>query len=63
MIISLGIFNSNGEKVKSLINKKVYSSKGNYTFNFEASDLTSGNYIYKLEVDGKSISRRMNFVK
>lgn len=45
--VSLTVFNSLGEQSAVIINKE-YLAKGNYSYKFNASDLASGVYLYKL---------------
>jgi len=47
--VKLSIFNMLGEKVTDLINTSL--SKGLYEIDFDASELTSGTYIYKIETN------------
>jgi len=45
--VSLLVYNSLGQVVKTLVNKE--QSKGKYSINFDASNLPSGIYLYKIE--------------
>ncbi|MBU4486095.1 MAG: T9SS type A sorting domain-containing protein, partial [Candidatus Delongbacteria bacterium] len=49
-VIELSVFNTKGELVKNLLNKKMY--KGKYMLNFNAEHLNSGVYFYQLKIDG-----------
>jgi hypothetical protein len=52
--VSLTVYNAIGEKVKDLFSGT--KPRGNYTFNFDGSDLSSGVYFYALTaqtMDGK----------
>jgi lysophospholipase L1-like esterase len=44
--VNLSIFNSLGEKVRTLVNKE--QAQGNYKIEFNAGDLSSGVYYYKI---------------
>ncbi len=44
--VNLEIYNSLGEKISTLINEQLKA--GNYTFNFNAQNLSSGVYFYKI---------------
>lgn len=66
-IVTLKIFNSLGEEIMTLINKKM-TAMGNYDVNFDASGLASGVYFYSLEcigVDGINAAsiRKMVIIK
>ncbi len=45
----LKIFNTLGEEVAELVNE--YMEAGTYTYNFDASKLPSGIYVYTLQTD------------
>ena len=59
--VTLDVFNSLGEKVASL----VYGMKvaGNYEINFNASDLASGIYFYKLQAGSFIETKKMILIK
>ena len=59
--VSLKIFNSIGEEVKELINQSL--SPGSYSVDFNASNLTSGVYFYRLNTDGFVQIKKMLLVK
>lgn len=59
--VSLKIYNMLGQEVAILVNK--YQTKGKYEINFDASGLTSGVYIYKLQVNDFSSSKKMILLK
>ena len=46
-MVSLKIYNELGQEIKTLIDE--FKSKGNYNINFNASNLSSGIYFYKLQ--------------
>jgi hypothetical protein len=59
--ISLKVFNALGEQVAELVNGTLEA--GTHTYNFDASDLTSGIYIYSLQTDAGIISNKMTLIK
>ncbi|MEO8399971.1 MAG: T9SS type A sorting domain-containing protein [Ignavibacteriaceae bacterium] len=59
--VSLVVFNLLGEKVANLVNG--FQESGNYTVNFEASKLASGTYIYTLNANGNTITKKMVLMK
>jgi hypothetical protein len=59
--VDIVVYNSIGQLVAKLINN--YQAKGNYTISFDATNLPSGIYIYKLNAGDFSASRKMLVVK
>jgi hypothetical protein len=59
--VKLIVYNSLGSKVVTLINE--YKPAGNYSVNFNAADLPSGIYFYRLEAGEFSEVRKMMLVK
>jgi photosystem II stability/assembly factor-like uncharacterized protein len=59
--VQLDIFDINGKKIASLVNKT--QSGGNHSVSFDGSNLSSGTYIYRLEADGKVITKKMTLIK
>jgi len=59
--INLTVYNIIGEQVAQLFNG--YKVAGIYTIDFNASELNSGIYIYKIEANGLTKSRKMMLVK
>jgi hypothetical protein len=59
--VKLKIYNTLGEEVADLVNE--FLEAGTYTYRFDASNLTSGIYIYTLQAGGKQISNKMTLVK
>ncbi len=64
--VSLDIYNVLGQKVKTLVNTKM--SVGDYTVEWDAttdtgSRVSSGVYLYRLQVDTQSQTRKMMFLK
>lgn len=60
-MVSLKIFNMLGEEVATLLNE--YKSAGNYNVNFNAANLTSGVYVYKINAGNFSMSKKMMLMK
>jgi hypothetical protein len=59
--VALSIFNLLGEKVTDLVNE--FKESGTHSVNFNAAGLSSGTYIYTLNVNGNVISKKMTLVK
>jgi hypothetical protein len=60
--VTLSVFNTKGELVRSLVNEK--KPAGNHSVNFNGEGLNSGIYFYRLNVDGKAVqSRKMMMLK
>ncbi len=60
-MVQLDIYNVLGQKVKTLVNQ--YQDAGSYRIIFNASDLTSGMYIYQLRSNDQTLSKKMLLVK
>ena len=59
--VKLTVMNSKGEVVTQLVDKKL--NKGIHKVNFNATKLNTGIYFYQLEVDGKSLTKKMLLLK
>ncbi len=59
--MQLSIYNIIGEEISVLINE--LKEAGYYSINFDASNLNSGIYLYKLEADGMIKVNKMQFLK
>ena len=59
--VVLKIFNTLGQEVAQLVNKNLEA--GTHSYNFDASKLTSGVYIYSLKTDAGVISKKMTLIK
>jgi len=59
--VSLKIYDLLGKEVITLVNEVL--SPGTYKYTFDASDLSSGIYYYKLEADGFTDTKRMTVLK
>ncbi len=59
--VSLSVYNLVGQEVALLVYEK--QSPGNYEIEFDASELTSGVYLYKLQINGFTSVKRMTVIK
>jgi len=59
--VSLKIYDLLGKEVTTLVNEVL--SPGTYKYTFDASDLSSGIYYYKMEAEGFSETKRMTLLK
>lgn len=59
--VVLKIFNTLGQEVAKLVNETLEA--GTHTFNFDATRLSSGIYIYSLQTDAGVISKKMTLIK
>lgn len=59
--VTLEVFDLLGQKVATLVNR--VHTAGIYNVDFDASNLTSGIYIYRINQDGESVTRRMTLIK
>jgi uncharacterized protein YigE (DUF2233 family) len=59
--VSLKVFDFLGREVATLVNK--YQNAGNYEVKFDASELPSGIYLYRLENGSFSQTKKLIFVK
>lgn len=57
----LNIYDISGKEISTLINSKLFS--GEYQFNFQCDNLSSGIYFYKLESENNFIVKRMILIK
>jgi hypothetical protein len=60
-VTTLKVFNILGQEVATLVNKKL--SVGAYRFEFDASELTTGVYVYKLQSNNYSEAKKMMLLK
>ena len=61
LFISLKIFNSLGEEIETLLNEEF--EKGSYEYEWNAANLPSGIYFYKLQTDSFTETKKMIFLK
>ena len=59
--VELRVYDLMGREVATLVNQKLPAGKHSVTF--DASNLPSGTYFYRLKVDGRVLSRKMMLVK
>ncbi len=59
--VSLSVYNLVGQEVSSLVNE--YQEAGTYSKQFDASSLSAGIYLYKLQVNGFTSVKRMTLIK
>jgi hypothetical protein len=59
--VKLSVYNILGQQVAQLVNG--YKEAGTYTLNWDASNLSSGIYLYRLESSGEVLSKKMNLLK
>jgi hypothetical protein len=59
--VTLRVYNSIGQQVSELVNKQLESGQHEYVFN--ANNLPSGVYMYKLEIEGVSQTHKMILMK
>ncbi len=60
-MVDLAVYNLIGEKVITLVND--FRENGTYNVNVNADHLSSGTYIYRLNVNGQSFTRKMTLLK
>ena len=60
-VTSLKVFNMLGQEVATLVNELL--SSGTHTYTFNAGNLSSGIYMYRLSSGGQTITKRMMLIK
>jgi len=60
-MVSLKVFNVLGQEVRSLVNEEL--NAGSYTYDFDASNLSSGIYFYTLSTNNFSVTKKMMLMK
>ncbi|WP_290873281.1 S8/S53 family peptidase [Gracilimonas sp.] len=60
-MVSLNIYNILGQKVASLVNTS--QEAGRYTISWDAHELSSGIYIYRLETNDRVLIKKMHLIK
>ena len=58
---TLKVYNMLGQEVATLVNENL--GVGAFKATFDASNLTSGTYLYRLTANGQSISKKMMLLK
>ncbi|NOX19543.1 MAG: T9SS type A sorting domain-containing protein [Chlorobi bacterium] len=59
--VTLKIYDLLGKEIATLVDEK--KAPGNYSARFDAKGLSSGNYIYALNVGGKIVSKKMTLIR
>ena len=59
--VKLKVYNVLGNEVATLVDEE--KPAGEYTVKFNASDLSSGVYIYRLQTDYSTITKKMTLIK
>ena len=59
--VQLKVYNLKGQIVTNLVDE--HKQAGKYSIIFNASNLASGIYYYRLEADGKKKTRKMLLIK
>lgn len=59
--VSITVYNMAGQQIQTLVNE--VQSAGTYQVNFDASNLASGVYMYRLQAGSQVITKQMNFIK
>lgn len=59
--VTLRVFNTMGQEVATLVDKT--QNAGKYMVDFDASNLASGIYLYKLETANQSVAKKMFLIK
>lgn len=59
--VNLEVYDVNGKQLATLINK--YQKAGSYSVIFDAGNLSSGIYFYKIRIGTKSITKKMTLLK
>jgi hypothetical protein len=60
--ISINLYDMLGRKIKTLVNNQSFS-QGSHSIIFNAGSLSSGMYIYRLEANSTTLTRKMMLVK
>ncbi|MGD9708113.1 MAG: T9SS type A sorting domain-containing protein [Candidatus Delongbacteria bacterium] len=61
-VVDLSVYDTAGKLVRTLVNEK--RTYGHHAISFDASDLNSGIYFYRLQTDGRTIdAKRMLLIK
>ena len=60
-VVNLKVFNILGHEISTLVNRT--QSAGAYSVAFDATNLPSGVYLYRLDADGFSSYRKMMLIK
>jgi len=61
MAVQLNVYNMNGQLVAALVNET--QGAGSYSVSFDASNLSSGLYIYRLITPSGIVTKKMTLLK
>jgi len=59
--VKLSVYSITGQLIDTIVNE--YKLMGNYSINFDGSNLASGTYIYRIEVNGYTATRAFTLIK
>ena len=59
--VSLTVYDMTGKEITKIVNG--YKLKGNYSVNFDASELSGGVYFYELKSEGFTQTKKMLMIK
>lgn len=59
--VTLEVFNMTGRRIAVLANE--FQTAGSYNYDFDASNLSSGVYMYRLQTSGSTLTRKMTLIK
>lgn len=59
--VTLEVFNMTGRRIAVLANE--FQTAGSYIYDFDASNLSSGVYMYRLQFSGSTLTRKMTLIK
>ena len=59
--VKLVVFDVMGREVRTVVDQNM--AQGSHEVNFDASDLASGNYFYRLIIDGQMVTKSMTLLK
>ena len=60
-LLNVGVYNLKGQLMSTLVNKNVYP--GSYSLSWDASNLTSGLYIFSVSYGDKTYNQKVTLVK
>lgn len=59
--VDLAVYDLLGQRVMTLVND--YRESGSFAVDVDGSNLSSGTYIYRLSVNGQTLTRKMTLLK
>ncbi|MDQ3021217.1 MAG: T9SS type A sorting domain-containing protein [Bacteroidota bacterium] len=60
-MVKINVYNTLGQKIKEIVNE--FKTAGNYTVEFDGSNLSSGIFYYRIEADGFVQTKKMLLIK